>query len=77
MGVGLPPRGGSLRPLAQSRGGGERDGAWGGAGSARRWASYERGDARREGTGARCKDSWGRGGDYAGGGYSAHRAPEE
>jgi hypothetical protein len=70
MGVGLPPRGGSLLPLAQSREGGGRDGAWGGRGSARRQASYKRGDARRG-------DGWGRGGGYAGGGYSARRAPKE
>jgi hypothetical protein len=52
MGVGLPPRGGSLRPLAQSRGGGGRDDAWGGCGSARRQATYERGAARHGGAGA-------------------------
>jgi hypothetical protein len=77
MGVGLPSRGGSLRPLAQSRGGGGRDGAWGGCGSARRQESYERGDARRGGADARRGDGWGRGGGHASGGYSARRAPEE
>jgi hypothetical protein len=35
MGDELSPRGGSLRPLAQSRGGGGGDSAWGGHGSAR------------------------------------------
>jgi hypothetical protein len=46
MGDGLPPRGGSICPLAQSRGGGERDSAWGGRGSARHQGAYERGVAR-------------------------------
>jgi hypothetical protein len=59
MGDGLPPRGGSLRPLTQSRGGGGRDSAWGGRGNARRQAAYERGAARRGGAGARCWDDWG------------------
>jgi hypothetical protein len=77
MGVGLPPRGGSLRPLAQSRGGGGRDDTWGWRGSARRQASYERGDARRGGASVRRGYGWGRGGGHAGGGYSARRAPEE
>jgi hypothetical protein len=47
MGDGLSPRGGSIRPLAQSRGGGRGDSAWGRHGSARRQAAYERGDTRR------------------------------
>jgi hypothetical protein len=72
MGVGLPPRGGSLHPLAQSRRGGGRDGAWGGRRSARRQSTYERGDACREGADARRGDGWG-----CGGGYSARRVPEE
>jgi hypothetical protein len=77
MGVGLPPRGGSLHPLAQSRGGGGRDGAWGGCRSAHRLATYERGDAHHGGAGARHGDGWGRGGGHADGGYSARRAPEK
>jgi hypothetical protein len=65
MGVGLPPRGGSLRPpCPESRRRQKRRRL----GRAR--ASYERGDARRG-------DGWGRGGGHAGGGYNAHRAPEE
>jgi hypothetical protein len=70
MRAGLPSRGGSLHPLAQSRGGGGRDGAWGGRRSARRQATYERGDARR-GDGRGC------GGSHTGGGDNVHRAPEE
>jgi hypothetical protein len=76
-GVGLPLRGGSLRPPRQSRGGDGRDGAWGGRGSTSRRASYGRGDARRGGAGARGRDDWGRSGGCAGGGYSACCAPEE
>jgi hypothetical protein len=56
MGARLPPRGGSLRPLAQSGGG---DSAWSGHGSARCQATNERGDARHGGIGARRGDSWG------------------
>jgi hypothetical protein len=59
MGVGLPREVGAFAPLAQSRGGGGRDGAWGGRGSACRQASYERGDACRRGAGARRADGWG------------------
>jgi hypothetical protein len=77
MGDGLPLRGGSLRPLAQSRGGGGRDSAWGGRGNARRQAAYERGATRRGGAGARRWDDWGRGGGHASGGHSVRRAPEE
>jgi hypothetical protein len=77
MGDGLFPRGGSLRPLAQSRGGGRGDNAWGGRGSTRRQTAYERGDVRRGGAGARRWDDWGRGGGHAGSGHSVHRAPEE
>jgi hypothetical protein len=53
MGDELSPRGGSLRPLAKSRGGGIGDSAWGGRGSTRRQAAREGGDARRGGTRAR------------------------
>jgi hypothetical protein len=72
MGVRLPPprEVGAFAPLAQSSGGGGRDGAWGGRGRDRRQAAYERGDARHG-------DGWGRGGGHTGGGYSARRAPEE
>jgi hypothetical protein len=70
-GSGSPREVGAFAPLAQSRGGGRRDGAWGGRRSARRQASYERGDAHLRGTGACRRDGWGRGGSYAGGGYSA------
>jgi hypothetical protein len=77
MGDGLPPRGGSLRPPHPGRGGGGGGDVWGERGSARRQAAYERGDARRGGTGACRWDDWGQGGGHAGGGYSAHRAPEE
>jgi hypothetical protein len=56
MGDGLPPRDGSLRPLAQSREGGEGNGAWGGGGSARRQAAYRRGSACRGGAGTRRGD---------------------
>jgi hypothetical protein len=68
---------GAFAPLAQSRGGGRGDDAWGERGSTRRQAAYERGDAHRGGAGARPWDDWGRGGGHAGGGYSARRAPEE
>jgi hypothetical protein len=54
MGDGLLPRGGSLRPLAQGRGGGRGVSAWGGSGSARCQAAYERGDARRGVASMRC-----------------------
>jgi hypothetical protein len=77
MGVGLPPRGGSLRLPRQSRGGGERDSAWGGRGSARRQAAYERGDTRRGGASGRRGDGWGCGGRHAGGDNNVRRAPEE
>jgi hypothetical protein len=70
MGDGLSPRCGSLRPLAQSRGGGRGDSAKGGRGSIRRQAAYERGHARRG-------DDWGCGGGHAGLGHNARRAPEE
>jgi hypothetical protein len=59
MGARLPPRGGSLHPLAQSRGGGGRDDAWGGRRNARRQATYEGGDAHREGAGTRRGDGRG------------------
>jgi hypothetical protein len=45
MGDGLSPRGGSLHPPRQSRGGGRGDSAWGRRGSTHRQAAYERGDA--------------------------------
>jgi hypothetical protein len=76
-GSGSPREVGAFAPLAQSRGGGGRDGAWGGCGSARRQETYERGDARRGGIGTHHGDGWGRGGGHAGGGYNARRAPEE
>jgi hypothetical protein len=68
---------GSLRPLAQSCGGGGRDSAWGGCGSARRQAAYEGGNTRRRGTGACRGDGWGCGGNHAGGGNNIYRASEE
>jgi hypothetical protein len=77
MGAGLPLRGGSLHPLAQSREGGGGDGAWGGCRSACRQATYERGDACRGGTGAHRGDGWGCGGGHTGGGNNVRRAPEE
>jgi hypothetical protein len=77
MGDGLPREVGAFAPLAQSRGGGGRDSAWGGRGSAYRQAAYERGDARRGGAGARRGDGWGCGGCHAGGGNNVCRAPEE
>jgi hypothetical protein len=86
MGARLPPRGGSLHPLAQSRGGGGGDSAWCGCGrgSACRQATYERGDARRGGAGAcrggagaRRGDGWGCGDGHTGGGNNVRRATEE
>jgi hypothetical protein len=77
MGAGLPPRGGSLHPLAQSRGGGGRDGAWGGRKSTRRQATYEGGDVRRGGAGTRHRDGQGSGGGHTGGADNVRRAPEE
>jgi hypothetical protein len=77
MGAGLPPRGGSLHPLAQSHGGDGRNGAWVGHRSARRQATYERGDARRGGAGARREEGWGCGGGHTSGGNNVCRAPEE
>jgi hypothetical protein len=68
---------GAFAPLAQSRGGGRGDSAWGGRGSARHQAVYKRGDARRGGAGARRWDDWGCSGGLAGGGNNVHRAPEE
>jgi hypothetical protein len=77
MGAGLPPRGGSLHRLAQSRGGGGRDGAWGGRRSACHQATYKRGAARRGGADACRGDGWGCGGGHTGGGNNVRRAPEE
>jgi hypothetical protein len=77
MGAGLPPRGGSLHPLAQSRGGGGGNGAWGGCRSVRRQVTYERGDARRGSVGARRGDGRGCGGGHTGGGDNVRRAPEK
>jgi hypothetical protein len=68
---------GAFAPLAQSRGGGGRDGAWGGCGSTRRRATYERGDTCRGGAGAHRGDGWGCGGGHTGGGNNVCRAPEE
>jgi hypothetical protein len=68
---------GAFAPLAQSRGSGGGDDAWGGRGSARHQATFERGNAHRGGAGARYWDDWGRGGGHAGGGYNARGAPEE
>jgi hypothetical protein len=68
--MGSPQEVGAFAPLAQSRGGGGRDSAWGGRRSARRQATYEIGDARRG-------DSWGCGGGHAGGSNNVCRAPEE
>jgi hypothetical protein len=68
---------GAFAPLAQSREGGGRDSAWGGRGSARRQAAYERGDARCGGTGARRGDDWGCSDGHAGGSNNICRAPEE
>jgi hypothetical protein len=76
MGAGLPPKGGSLHPLAQSRGGGGRDGASGGRTSARRQATYERGNARRRSVGAHRGDGRGCGGGHTGGGNHVRRAPD-
>jgi hypothetical protein len=77
MGARLPPRGGSLHPLAQSRGGGGRDDAWGGRRSARRQATYEGGDAHREGAGTRRGDGRGCGGGHTCGGDNFRRAPRK
>jgi hypothetical protein len=77
MGDMLSPRGGSLRPLAQSRGGGRGDNAWGGRESARHQAAYKRGDARLGGADAHRGVDWGWGGGHAGGGHNVRRAPEE
>jgi hypothetical protein len=77
MGARLPPRGGSLRPLAQSRGGGGGNDAWGGRRSACHQATYERGDACRGSAGARRGDGRGCGGSHTGGGDNVRRAPEE
>jgi hypothetical protein len=70
MGAGLPPRGGSLRPLAQSRGGGGGNDAWGGRRSDCLQATHGRGNARRG-------DDWGCSGCRTGGGNNVRRAPEE
>jgi hypothetical protein len=77
MGVGLPLRGASLHPLAQSCGSGGGDGAWGGRRSACRQATYGRGDAHRGGAGARRGDGWGCDGGHIGGDNNVRRAPEE
>jgi hypothetical protein len=45
MGGGLPREMGAFAPFTQSHGGGRRGSAWGGCGSARSQAVYERGDA--------------------------------
>jgi hypothetical protein len=75
---GKPPlRGGSLRPLTESRGGGRGASAWGGRGSARHHAVYGRGGAHCEGAGARCRGVWERGGGDAGRHHYACRALEE
>jgi hypothetical protein len=63
MGAGLPSRGGSLHPLAQSHGGGGGNGA----SYARRQATYKRGDAHRRSAGARRGDGRGCGGGHTGG----------
>jgi hypothetical protein len=68
---------GAFAPLAQSRGGGRGDSAWGGRGSARLQAAYERGDVRHRGADARRGDDWGRGRGHAGGSHNVRRAPEE
>jgi hypothetical protein len=77
MGVGLPREVGAFTTLARSRGGGGRDGAWGGRRSARRQATYDGGDARSGDAGARCGDGRGCGGGHTGGGVNVRRAPEE
>jgi hypothetical protein len=68
---------GAFAPLAQSRRGCGRDSAWGGRGSARHQAAYERGDVRCGGAGACRGDDWGCGGGHADGGNNVCRAPEE
>jgi hypothetical protein len=75
--LGSPREVGAFAPLAQSCGGGGRDGAWGGRESGRRQASYERGDTRRGGSGARRRDDWGCGGGHTSGGNNVRRAPED
>jgi hypothetical protein len=77
MGVELPREVGGFTSLAQSRGSGGRDSAWGGRGSARCQVAYERGDARREGACARHGDGWGCNGGHTGGDNNVRRAPEE
>jgi hypothetical protein len=84
MGGGPPLRGGSLRPLTESRGGGRGASAWGGRGSARRRAVYGRGGARRGGAGARRGGVgvsrggvWEHDGGDIGRGLSVRRALEE
>jgi hypothetical protein len=67
--------GGTL--LTQSRGGGRGDSSWGGRGSARRQAAYERGDTRRGGASTCCWDDRGCSSGHAGGGRNVRRAPEE
>jgi hypothetical protein len=62
-------------PLAQSRRGGRREGAGGGRRSARRQATYERGDACRRGAGARRGDGWGCSGGHTGGGNNVRASP--
>jgi hypothetical protein len=65
-----PPERWEPSPPRPGRRGGGRHDALGGRKSARRQATYERGDARRG-------DSWGCGGGHTGGGNNVHRAPEE
>jgi hypothetical protein len=77
MGVGLPREVGAFTPLAQSRGGGRRDDAWGVRRSACHQATYEGGDACRGGAGAHRGDGRGCGGGHTGGGDNVRRAPEE
>jgi hypothetical protein len=66
MGSELSARGGSLRPLAQGRGGGRTDSARCGRGSVRHQAAHERGDTRRGGTGTHRGGDWGCGGGHVG-----------
>jgi hypothetical protein len=77
MGAGFPPKGGILHPLAQSRRGGGRDGTWGGRGSARRQATYKRGDARHGGASARRGDDWGCNGGHTGGATTFTEPPRK
>jgi hypothetical protein len=77
MGVGLPPRGGSLRPPRPEPRRRRKRRRLGRARERHSRASYERGDARHGGAGACRGDGWGRGGGYVGGGCSARRAPKE